>query len=176
MFARPGTQVTQLAGEPRVLRANDGGDLTPQPLRERRRSAAGGNGDGDRVDAMHGGQDQTAELGIVGDVAEDPEPLGVLLDPTIHPAIRRRRDREPLAAEVPARITALDPFNGQVEQLGDDLRRSDGDARAALEQSARLLEPDVPTSDDDAVATGQVEAGHVVAHPSYGAPRASPQL
>src|SRR5207253_10343426 len=47
----------------------------------------------------------------------------------------------------------------------------DRDPRATLEQSTRLLEPDVPAADDDAVAPGQIEAGHVVARLRHGAPR-----
>src|SRR5712691_7688611 len=121
---------------------------------------------------MHSREDQAAELRIVDNVAEDPEPVGVLLDPPVHLTIRRRSDCKPLAAEVPARIPPLDPLDGKVEQLRDDLRRRDRDTCATLEQSTRLLEPDVPPADDDAVATGQVEAGHVVARLSHGTPRA----
>ena len=46
------------------------GELVAQPLRERRRGAAGRDGDRDRPVAVHRGQDERAELGHVGDVAE----------------------------------------------------------------------------------------------------------
>ena len=135
-------------------------DVVADALGERRRGAAGRDADHDRVAPDDRGQDEAAELGIVGDVAQpgDRRDLGV------HRAVVRRGDDE----ESIRRIVGLE----RPQQLGDreppqlvvDLRRDDRDPCVAVEQALHLLRRDPPAADDEAVAAAQVEAGHVVAH------------
>ena len=102
MGLRPRAQLAQPVRELGVLGANDGRDLVAEVLGERGRRAAGRDGDGDRLVAVDGGEDERAELGHVDDVAEQRARLGIAEDA---PVDRRRGgggDDEELPVEVVA--------------------------------------------------------------------------
>jgi hypothetical protein len=87
-----------------VLWRHELGDIGAQTLRECWRRAACRDRNRDRALAMNRRQDERAELWIVGDVAEDAEPLAIVEDLPIYRAVRRRSNDEPVAADVVARV------------------------------------------------------------------------
>src|SRR5438067_1064093 len=111
---------------------------------------------------MDRGQDERAEIGNVGDVAEQPAALGVAMHAFVDVALRRRRDDEERAAKIAAAIRAASPRHVQRAQALVERRRYDGDVGAAREQASRLLRADRPAADNDAAPAAHVEAGHVV--------------
>src|SRR5581483_1592016 len=141
------TERAQLLRQIGVLRADDLRDLLAQALRERRRRTPGRDGDGDRPLAVHGGQDEGAELGDVGDVAEQGALLGVAEDALVQSAVVGRRDDDVCASQQAAPVA---------------LRRHADDRRTARLEPGDLLVGGAAVADDDGTATAQVEAGHVV--------------
>jgi hypothetical protein len=146
-----------------VLRADELRDLATEPLCKGRRRAARRHGDGDRALAVDSRQDERAELGNVGHVAEEPAPLGVGEDAPVHVLAGGCRDDEKLPVEVRALVPARKPAHGELPDFGRGLRGDDRDLCAALEEPAGLLEPDGPGADDEARAALEVDASHVVA-------------
>src|SRR5712691_8735310 len=111
---------------------------------------------------MNRGQDEVAEVGNVGDVAQEPATLGIAVYALVHVALRGRGDHEERAAKIAAAIRAAPPRQRERAKALVERRRHDGDVRAAREQPARLLAADRPTADHDAAAPVQIEARHVV--------------
>src|SRR5712691_1239148 len=111
---------------------------------------------------MNRGQDEVAEVGNVGDVAQKAALLGVAVHALVHVALRGRGDHEERAAKIAAAIRAAPPRHRERAKALVERRRHDGDVGAAREQHARLLGADRPTADHDAAAPVQIEAGHVV--------------
>src|SRR5581483_9117716 len=77
---RPRPQLAEARRERDVLLADAAAQLVAEPLGERRRSSARGDGERDRVAPEDGGQDEAEVLRRVDDVAQQRARLGVLED------------------------------------------------------------------------------------------------
>src|SRR5581483_7969489 len=121
--------------------------------RRARRGAAGRHGDRDRSFAMDRRQDERAELGIVGDVAEAAELVAVRTDEPVELAIGGAGDHEPVAARVPRPVAVA--------------RRHESARRL---EAARLLLGDRTAADDEAAPPAQVQARDVVRRSGHQTP------
>ena len=119
------------------------GDVVADPLGERRRRTAGGDADHDRIAPDDRRQDEAAELGIVGDVAQLGDGRDLDIDLTI---ARCRDDEETIRVVGPKRPQQLG--DREAPELVVDLRRDDRDLRIALEQALHLLCRDTAAADD----------------------------
>src|SRR5581483_1559120 len=144
----PRTQLPQPLRELDVLPADLRAEAVAELLRERRRGAAGGDGERDRPGAMDGREDDAAELGHVDDVAEERARLGVRVDAPVQRRVRGGGDDEEAAVEVGAPVRAADPLDAELRELRLRLRRDDGDGGAALDEPARLLDTRPAGADD----------------------------
>src|SRR5438445_657280 len=114
---------------------------------EHERVAAVRDRDRDRPPAVQRRQDERAELGNVGDVAEDAARLGVGRDAPVQLVVARRDDGEPDSLQVGSAII---------------LRRDDGDDRTRRAQSFDLFAGHLAAAHDEATPARQVKAGDVV--------------
>jgi hypothetical protein len=78
-------------------------------------------------------------------------------DAAVHLAVVRRGDDEQLPVDVAGHEGTPHGPQLQRRELVAYLRRDDGDARAAVEQTLRLLERDPAAADDEHVASAQVD-------------------
>ena len=98
-----------------VLEADLRGEAVAQPLRERRRRARRRDGNGDRPAPVERRQDERAQLGHVGDVAEDPPLARVGVDA---PVQLPRRSSAATTSQTPSRCAARYCVRRDARHLG----------------------------------------------------------